>query len=213
MPPSAEWRSETHTPSRLLEAAAQLLLEEGSAALSARRVSSLAGVSTQGLYTHFGSMGNLVTAVVDEGFRRLGQTLDDIAPTDDPVADLAIQSRAHVHYARAQPALYGVMFGSIPLGSYRLTGPEELKRGRYTLEKVAVTMERAIAAERFRKDVPFFLANRWWTTVHGYALLEAAGFLQPPGSEVKVLMPLLEYLFVGMGDDPARVQASLDVLR
>lgn len=206
---SADRRSEAHVPARLLEAAARLLLEEGSGALSARRVSSQAGVSTQGLYTHFGSMGNLVVAVVEEGFSRLGQALDNVAPSVDPVADLARQTHAYVEYAWAQPALYGVMFGSIPLGSFRLTDPEEVKRGRYTLDKVAVTMQRAIAAGRFHEDVPFFLANRWWVTVHGFALLEASGYLRRPAGEAKVLLPVLKHLFVGMGDEAARVEASL----
>lgn len=210
MPPSAELRPDLPTPFRLLEAAARLLLEEGPAALSARRVAAAAGVSTMGLYTHFGSMERLVAAMIDEGYRRLGEALDAIVPGADPVADLAGQTRAYLGFARAQPALYGAMFGSLPLGNFRPTGPAALGTGRYTLEKVAATMERAIAAGRFRPDVPFHLANQWWMSVHGYALLEAAGYLQPPASEAKVLWPGLERLFVGMGDQAEGARASLN---
>ena len=41
---------------RLVEVAARVLAEEGSGAVSARRVTGEAGVSTMAVYTHFGGM-------------------------------------------------------------------------------------------------------------------------------------------------------------
>lgn len=70
-------------------------------------------------------------------------------------------------------------------------------------------MERAVAAKRFRPDVPFHMTNQWWIVVHGYVLAEVAGYQQSPASEAVVLWPALQRLFVGMGDDNERVHASM----
>ncbi|MES2908020.1 MAG: TetR/AcrR family transcriptional regulator [Pseudomonadota bacterium] len=201
--------SETPTQLRLLESAARLLSEEGPAALSARRVAQLAGVSTMGLYTHFGSMGNLVTAVIDEGFKRLAAEMDSVGCSSDPVADIAGLTSAYLRHARAWPHLYAVMFGSVPLGSFGSREPEVLRKGLYTLDKVVAAVERAMLDGRFRQDNAFLLANQWWTVVHGHTLLEAAGYLQPEAGTAKVLKPALLHLFMGMGDNESKAKASL----
>ena len=56
---------------RLLDAAAQVLAEEGPSALTARRLTRDVGASTMAVYTHFGSMPALVREVVADGFARL----------------------------------------------------------------------------------------------------------------------------------------------
>ncbi|WP_111848363.1 TetR/AcrR family transcriptional regulator [Acinetobacter baumannii] len=206
----SESRPENSIAIRLMEAAANLLLEEGPSALSARRISQSAGVSTQGLYTHFGSMGNLVRAVVDDGFQRLGQALDSIAPSDDPINDLIRQTFAYVNFGRNHHALYSIMFGVIPLGNFGAHTSDELSRGRYTLDKVAIGMERAIIDGRFKNNVPFFLANQWWIMVHGYVLTESVGYMNPANGEKKVLLPALYHLFLGMGDNEARIKVSFE---
>ena len=80
--------TETDVRRRLVEAAADLLSEEGPAALSARRLAREAGTSTMAVYTHFGGMPALVRAVVAEGFARLYDRVAEVEPSDDPLADL-----------------------------------------------------------------------------------------------------------------------------
>lgn len=201
--------SATTAQTHLLEAAARLLSEEGPSALSARRIATEAGVSTMGLYTHFGSMANLVNAVVDEGFRRLFLELNAVGVGDDPVADIAGLTQAYLRHARANPHLYAVMFSSVPLGSFQPSTSEELKRGVHTLNMVADAMERAMTAGRFRPDTPFVVANQWWVTMHGYVLLEAAGYIRPPAGETRVLNPTLLHLFTGLGDAAGKAEQSL----
>ena len=99
---------------RLLEAAARLLALEGPGALSARRAAREVGASTMVVYTHFGGMKELVTAVVREGFARLADLVTAVPRTDDPVADLYAMLGAYRRTALANPHLYAVMFGSAP---------------------------------------------------------------------------------------------------
>ncbi|HEU4841752.1 MAG TPA: helix-turn-helix domain-containing protein, partial [Ilumatobacteraceae bacterium] len=60
---------------RLLEAAARVLAEEGRDAVTARRLATEVGASTMAVYTHFGSMDELLLGLWREGFRRFGAAL------------------------------------------------------------------------------------------------------------------------------------------
>ncbi len=163
-----------------------------------------------GVYTQFGSIAGLVQSVVADGFHRLGAGIGAVPHTDDPVADLVAITRASIDFARTAPNLYQVMFGTIALGQYRPTTPAELHTGRpETLDLVVGTCERAIAAHRFRHGDPSLIAHQWWCAVHGYNMLEIGGYIRPPASEKKVLVPMLETIFSGLGDDPDRIRASL----
>jgi AcrR family transcriptional regulator len=81
--PRAGRRGE-ETRGQLLDAAERLLLGEGYAAVSSRRVGAEAGVNPALVHYHFGSMDDLFLAVfrrrVDEGLGRLRGVLDDPQP-------------------------------------------------------------------------------------------------------------------------------------
>ncbi|GGC55760.1 TetR family transcriptional regulator [Hoyosella rhizosphaerae] len=186
---------------RLLESAARLLAAEGPSGLSTRKVAAEAGTSTMALYSQFGSMPDLVKAVVDEGFVRLEQAFAQVPQTDDPIADLGGIFDAYITNARKNPELYVVMFGSASLGGYRGTGEEILHTGRYTFDYIVNAAERAIEAGRLDKKPPVAVAAQIWTTLHGYTVLELAGYYTPPSAGVRnVLQPMMRNLIIGLGD-------------
>ena len=59
----------------LIQSAIELLLEEGPAAVSLRRVATNAGMSTQMVYTLFGGKAGLFQAIYEEAFDRLDDTM------------------------------------------------------------------------------------------------------------------------------------------
>lgn len=184
---------------RLIELAADVLGEEGPAALSARRLARDAGTSTMALYTHFGGMPGLVQAVVEEGFRRLHARVAEIELTDDPIADLTAAASAYRANALANPHVYSVMFGSASLGQYRLHD-EELEVGLAAFEQLIGLVERAMDAGAMRRADPVPVAAQFWTALHGYVVLEIADFyrlIEDPESHV--LQPLLGHLLAGLG--------------
>lgn len=195
---------------RLVDAAAHLLAEGGPGSLSTRKVATAAGTSTMSVYTHFGSMEGLVHGVVDEGFAMLERAFLDTSTTDDPLRDVAGQTRALVEFAREYAELYAVMFGTAPLGQFRLPPPSATQRGRrQTLDRVAANLARAVADGRLHDAAPADLSFRWWSLVHGYAMLETAGYAVPGPGRRRVLGPALAALFIGLGDDPRRAEASV----
>ncbi|MEV4313497.1 TetR/AcrR family transcriptional regulator [Actinocrispum sp. NPDC049592] len=201
-----ERRSDPTVRMRLLEGAARLLAEEGPAALTLRRVATEADTSTMGVYTHFGSMGDLADAVVTEGFARLSAQLAEVPRTDDAITDLAGLGRAYLINARQNPHLYAVMFGTASLGKYRPADQRE--RGRYTFEEIVQAAARAVDQGRLRPGDPLAIASQLWTAMHGYVMVDISRYFGKGGVE-KVLVPMIVNLLSGLGADPDAALASI----
>lgn len=183
---------------RLIEVAADLLSEEGPSALSARRLARDAGTSTMAVYTHFGGMPALVRAVVAEGFARLYDRVAEVATTDDPLADLIGSAAAYRAHALADPHLFFVMFGSAPLGEYRLT-QNELDVGLAAFGQVVTLVERVMDAGVIRHADPKAVAGQFWAALHGYVMIELSGMsnvVEDP--EREILQPMLANLLAGL---------------
>ena len=181
---------------RLIEAAARVLGEDGPSALSTRRLAKETETSTMSVYTHFGGMPALVGAVVAEGFARLERRVAAVPLTDDPLADLRAAAAAYRDNARDNPHLYAVMFGSVPLG-LELT-QEQRDAGRPAFEQLVAAVTRVRDAGHLDYD-PAEAAAQFWSALHGYVMLEHAGFhhvVDHP--EATVLWPMLDHLMVGL---------------
>jgi AcrR family transcriptional regulator len=187
----------------LVEAAARLLAAQGPAALSARRLAAEVGTSTMAIYTHFGSMPDLVRAVVREGFDRLARRLAEVPATEDPVADLAGQSRAYRRNALAEPHLYVVMLGGSAVAGFTLTD-EDRRIGLATFRVARDSAHRCIDAGRFRPTDPWAVARHLLCLVHGRILLELGGYLDGPPFDLQ-----LRDFAVGAGDTIQAATASV----
>ena len=76
------------TGEALLDAAERIVERDGMAALTVRNVAGQVGATTRAVYAVFGSKEALIVALGARAFDWLAAELDDIAITDDPVADL-----------------------------------------------------------------------------------------------------------------------------
>ncbi len=175
----------------LIEAAARVLVQEGPAALTTRRLANEVGTSTMAVYTHFAGMDELRRALAEEGFRRLARRLDQVEVTDDPVADVAVMGVAYFTNAVANPNLYRFMF-------LEQRDEESAEVGLDTLQRLIDAVGRAVAAGRFKGD-PEHLATQLWVTTHGIVTLEIAGVLRSDG--LKVFADMGMTLFLSFGDD------------
>lgn len=185
----------------LLETAAQLLAEGGPDLLTLRRLTSQVGTSTMAVYTHFGSMDVLVSEVAVEAFARLRRRLDEVVASDDPVTDLAALGSAYLANATENPNLYQVIFGPS-------AGREMAAAGLDTFEVLIDGVRRCISAGRFDDADPVVLATQMWAAIHGSIVLAHAGLFSPE-QLVEVVSGSARNLFVGFGDSPASVDASL----
>jgi len=201
-------RADPGISTALVDAAARLLAEEGPGALSTRRLAAAVGTSTMAVYTHFGGMDDLVRAMVREGFARLADRMGRVRPTDDPVADVITLGHAYRDNALEYPHLYSVMFGGSALGGFALT-EDDRQHGRYTLDGLVTTVDRAMAAGRYRTGDPQSVAHQLWLALHGLVTLELGGYLIPPYDADTCFDDQMRTQMAGAGDELVATEQSM----
>lgn len=209
-------RVTTAPPNRredLTRIALTLLEAEGPEAVSTRKVAAAYGASTMAVYSEFGSLGGLVSSVVDQGFRLLEATAQAVPVTDDAVADLARLANAYVAFGREHPHLYRVIYAVSPLAGHRRSG-EELLQGANAFAAWGETVARAYRAGRLRRSRPYDATVQLWLALHGQVLAELSGYLDEMRMPDEPLVDgLVHALVIAYGDDPAATAASLAAAR
>ncbi|MFJ8795521.1 TetR/AcrR family transcriptional regulator [Streptomyces sp. NPDC102462] len=211
--PAAPGRGGPTLRRRLLDEAARVLAEEGPGALSARRLVRAVGASTMAVYTHFGSMPELVREVMKEGVDRFLARVREVPPADapdaDPVRELAGLCRAYQDFARAEPHVYAVLFGGSALAGFELSEADR-SMGVALLRFPRDAIRRCAGAGRFHADADAdLLVRQLFAQMHGLAQLARAGYILGRYGPDDVLAGLLRDFAVAAGDEPARAAASV----
>lgn len=207
----------------LLAAALGLLDEHGPDALQTRKIAAAAGTSTMAVYTHFGGMPQLIAAIADEGLRQFDVALT-IPATDDPVADLLATGIVYRRFAIERPHLYRLMFGSTsahginaPAHNMLTLGTDQIDMQVPSFAHLVRGVHRSIQAGRLTVDhgdaAVVAAAAQFWTVMHGFMMLELAGFFGDAhdglAAAIGVLSPMTTSLLVALGDTPERAMGSL----
>lgn len=180
----------------VVRAATTLLASQGPSALTARRLATELGTSTMTVYTHFGSMADLVRAVAAEGFRQLDLHLEGLPVTGDPRADLVAVARAYRERGLENPQLYAVMFGGTAGDTSPLT-QEDRRVGENSLTKLLAASQRAVAVGILPAEShPWEHALRFWAAAHGFVSLELAGYLGSPERAEASFLAVVDALLV-----------------
>lgn len=158
-----------------LQAARELLEEDGSAALSLRAVARRAGVSATAPYRHFADREALVSAVAAQGYRELAGFLAAAHPSPTTPEDLSAVALAYVRFALDHPALFRVMFAEP-------CDPGNQERAAAT--EAIHAYVRGIVHATFPTAEPQALSTAVWALVHGLAFLHLDGKLDASDPEV-----------------------------
>jgi AcrR family transcriptional regulator len=206
----------------MLHAAVGLLDEHGPDALQTRKVAGAAGTSTMAVYTHFGGMAALIAEVANEGLRQFDAALT-VTQTADPVADLFRTGGAYRRYATGRPHMYRLMFGSTsahginaPANNVLTLTVAEIEQHHPSFAHVVRGVRRCMEAGRIGAPgtadddaVVVSTAAQFWALIHGFVMLELAGYYGDGGSAVeRVLGSLTVNLLVALGDSPELVRQS-----
>jgi AcrR family transcriptional regulator len=189
----------------LLETAARLIAAEGASGLTLRRLAREVGTSTMAIYTHFGSMSELRSAVRREGFARLATHLAEVEETGDTVADVGLLGWAYIVNATTNPHLYRVMF-------MEHVDECDLPVGVETFQVLVGGVERCVRAGRFDQADPLELALQLWSSIHGTVALHLAGLLSAEQA-LSTCTSTSTNLFKAFGDDPRAVGRSWESTR
>lgn len=163
-------RRHARTKAAILEAARQLINEEGADGLSMRAIARRIDYSPAGLYEYFGSKEEIVTAVCVEGHTRLRNTLQQVDPDLPPVDYLREIGLAYIAFAVQHPDYYLTMFTNVPAEETAAGMMGETSSYPILLQAI----QRGIDAGVFKVGSNFGLqemAYAAWSLVHGIAML------------------------------------------
>jgi AcrR family transcriptional regulator len=184
----------------LIEAAARLVAEEGPDSLTTRRLASEVGTSTMAVYTYFNGMSELRHAILEEGFSRFAELLDQVPIGDDPVTELIELGGAYFINAITNPHLYRFIFSE--------KSKEDSEVGMETFERLVAGVGRAVGAGRIEGD-PLSVARQMWAMAHGVVTLHLSDLLTL-GEAIETFQGMGFAVMVGLGDDPGRTQVSIE---
>ena len=94
----------------ILEAARESFLRDGVGQFSMRKLAASIGCSPGTIYLHFESKADILHALVEEGFVRLLEALDQAHDSSDPIQSLRNKLRAYIEFGREMPHHYHFAF-------------------------------------------------------------------------------------------------------
>lgn len=173
----------------LLEAAIDIIDEEGTGNLTIRHLADRVGVSHAAPAYHFKDKSALLVAVATEGFRRLGEYFQrslSYAELAEPAERVRQLGHAYIDFALAHPSHYRVMFGP-DLNKMKTDDPEfiAVASGAFgflheTMREIYPDFDSSNPAESSEEEGMNSLtaALSAWSTVHGIVMLWIDGTLR-----------------------------------
>ena len=159
----------------LVEAALHLITERGLAGFAFAELARAAGVSPAAPYRHFRDRNALLAELARRGFEQLTQDLDQAWNHGRPDPAVAIErcGRAHLAFARRDPASYAAMFDAGPADP----DPELKAAADAAFAVLRRAADAAVAAATITPRPPaLMVALHIWSLCHGTAAL----FIGPP---------------------------------
>ena len=163
----------------LLDAGEQELAEKGVEGFSLRGVAKRAGVSHGAPAHHFRDVNGLLTALATRGFERFIQRQRDYRETanPDPRTQLAASGVGYVAFARENPALFRLMFGS-DRPEFSDSKLEKAAEQAFTDLVSDVTAVTRVSPTRWEETAVMTDIAATWAIAHGLADLLSAGRLK-----------------------------------
>lgn len=159
----------------LLAVTVELVDRNGPARMTLRDVASAARTSTTAVYSLFGGKSQLLTAVVDDGFRSFRDS--QVAAAPEGLQALGVAYRV---WALEHPALYRLMFGGT-MAAFVDCRPSPEAAGD-AMEPLREAVVAAQASGAMREAPVDLVTAAIWGQVHGLVGLELAQ-MGPPDAD------------------------------
>jgi len=150
---------------RALPLAERIVLDEGVAALNARRLARDLGISVGSLYNAFGDLPAVIRAVIDISSQMLADRLHDAVATapPEPRARVMALGEAYLDFAIAEPQRWWLLF------EYRNTVSPDQKVQDFQIGLLDMLIEAGGGDPEAESSQQFFLLL--WASVHGLVSL------------------------------------------
>ena len=150
---------------RALPLAERIVLNEGMAALNARRLARDLGISVGSLYNAFGDLPAVVRAVIDRSSQMLADVLLDAvaAAEPEPRARVMALGEAYLEFAIAEPQRWWLLF------EYRNTVSPDRKVEEFQIGLLDMLIDAGGGDPGSQSSKQFFLLL--WASIHGLVSL------------------------------------------
>ena len=191
---------------RIVEAARDIVSEQGLDALSMRALAVRIGHSPGTIYLHFQDKDELLQSVMLEGFKRLGvsmqREIEKVGTDAPPLERYAATGRAYARFALENTGYFRAMF-EVPGVAQLETCPEPQERmseaEEHSFETAVELMRQAAARGQVEVDDPARAAVVGWGLIHGLTSLYVSGHLQDAVTTHEEFMGLVESAIQALG--------------
>lgn len=164
----------------ILQAAREIITEEGAGALSMRGIARRIGYSAPALYEYFTGKEAIAEALFIEGFQKLAEAMEYVEQSEpDPVARIRAMGIAYRQFALTYPQEYSIMF-SRPIPEFQPKEEHLETIANRAFAPLQRTFAEGIASGVIRPMDARTGATAAWGLVHGLVSLEIADMSGPP---------------------------------
>ncbi len=187
---------------KILAAARRIVLEEGYAALSIRKLAAAVGYAPGTIYLYFKDRDELAIEVCCDGFKDLYEEMKPAAAVADPEQRLAALLRAYVAFAVKNPDTYRLSFMEDPKFTAEMFRNKPLDEVGAGWQSFALFVEALRDHKKNKKLSPqadeILLAEVLWTGVHGAISLKLIYPAFPTNTLETLIDEMIETLIRGL---------------
>jgi AcrR family transcriptional regulator len=159
---------------KILDVSRDILLSQGFAALTMRRVADAIDYSPAAIYLHFQSREQIAQELCFAGLNRLYERLQTVS-SEDPASRLAGYARAYLEYAQSDPETYRLIFmADSQLTKAVFTHREAGGSGAAAFGLIVTAFAELQAGSKKPGTKPIELAELLLAGLHGLASLRIA---------------------------------------
>ena len=153
----------------LLAETAVMIAEGGVESVTMRGLAQRVGVSRTAPYRHFADKASLLTAVAEDGFKRLHQQMSNAANGENALQNFFQMGQAYIYFAVKNPTYYRLMFG--PEGFQRADDETLTAVADEAYMILQNTIELCQQEGYIKAGDPCLFGYATWAMVHGTASL------------------------------------------
>ncbi len=195
-------RQREETRSQIVDAAREIVVNEGYHALTMRRIAEAVEYSPAAIYQYFQSRDAIAVAVSGEGFAQLLEAFAPARSIKDPRTRLEAIARAYVDFGLNNPQTYRLMFMEDPeITRALLEEPDQNAPGTQAylalVEPIAILAQSGAIDARDEASIRG-IADTFWVCVHGIVSLKLTCPSFPETPVEPLIATMLRTFFEGI---------------
>ena len=170
---------------KILDVSREILLSQGFAALTMRRVAEAIDYSPAAIYLHFQSREQIAQELCFAGLRRLYERLQSVT-AKDPATRLSGYARAYLEYSQSDPETYRLIFMADSQLTKAVFTHRDSGGGEAALRLIVTAFTELHTGSQKTCGKPSELAELFWASLHGLASLRIACSQALTGDEFRL---------------------------